>query len=81
MAQKIKNEELDSLKEYVAKENQLLTRIGAVEAEKHALLHVLAQQRDEAQKYMTQIEDTYGKISINLEDGSYEPIKEEKEAE
>lgn len=80
MSQKIKNEELDSLKEYVAKENQLLSRIGALEAEKHATLHVLAQQRDESQKYMTQIEDTYGKISINLEDGSFEPIKEEEEA-
>jgi len=79
MAQKIKNDELESLKELVGKETQIVNQIGLLEAEKHAGLHALAQVRDDLQKKKVEIEDKYGKISINLEDGSYEEIQEEEE--
>jgi hypothetical protein len=78
MAQKIKNDELESLKELVGKETQIVNQIGLLEAEKHSGLHALAQVRDDLQKKKVEIEDKYGKISINLEDGSYEEIQEEE---
>jgi hypothetical protein len=35
--------------------------------------------QEEDNKFKKELEDKYGKININLEDGSYEEIKEEQE--
>ena len=55
----------------------LISDIGAVEAKKHELLHAFAEVVSESKKLNEELEEKYGKITVNLEDGSYEEIKEE----
>lgn len=78
---KIKDEQLKSLQEKVGAIQQLQGQIGNVEGQKHILLHQLASAQDDLQKLQTSLQDEYGKVSINIQDGSYEKIVEEAEVE
>jgi len=74
---KIKDEQLQDLQQKVGTIQQLQGQVGTLEGQKHLLLHQLAGAQDELQKLQTALEDEYGKININIQDGTYEEIKEE----
>ena len=74
---KIKDEQLQDLQQKVGVIQQLQTQIGNVEGQKHVLLHQLVGMQEELQKLQTALQDEYGKVSINIQDGTYEEIKEE----
>jgi predicted nucleic acid-binding Zn-ribbon protein len=76
---KISKEELESLLESEKKISAIKHDLGTLEEQKHNLLHALSQVREEQNKVKKELEDKYGKININLKDGSYEEIKEDKE--
>ena len=76
---KISKEELESLLESEKKVSAIKHDLGTLDEQKHNLLHALGQVREESNKVKKELEDKYGKININLKDGSYEEIKEEKE--
>ena len=75
---KIKEEEsnqiLDMQKKFAAVRNDL----GVLVIRKQELLKAQDVLVEENQNIMKALEDIYGKVNINLEDGSYEEIKEEK---
>ena len=73
---KITDEELAQLKEQEQKKTQILSETGVLEARKHQLLHLLDSLLEEQQKLKTLLEDKYGKINVDLKDGSYTPIEE-----
>ncbi len=75
---KIKEEQLNKIKDQATKTNQLLNEVGYLESKKHQLLHDLAQLNEEINNYKQELEKEYGQVNINLEDGSYEAIKEEE---
>ncbi len=75
---KIKDEQLNKIKDQATKTNQFLNEIGYLESQKHQLLHNLAQLNEEINNYKQELEKEYGQVNINLEDGSYEDIKEEE---
>ena len=68
---KITDQELAQLKDQESKKNAIFQKIGLLETEKHSFLHALAEVQNEQQKTFIAIEDKYGKIEVNLEDGSY----------
>jgi len=74
---KIKQEELEQLKDQEKKKGAILRDLGILETQKHQLLHAFAIIQDEQDKLKTALEDAYGKINVNLEDGSYEVVPEE----
>jgi len=77
---KIKTEELEALQKVVGNINNLQMQIGGVEAQKHELLHAIANENNELQKIQKDLEETYGKVSVNLQDGEItedEPNKED----
>ena len=76
---KISKEELESLLESEKKFSAIKHDLGTLDEQKHNLLHALGQVREESNKVKKELEDKYGKININLQDGSYEEIKEVKE--
>jgi len=76
---KISKEELESLLESEKKVSAIKHDLGTLDEQKHNLLHALGQVREESNKVKKELEDKYGKININLKDGSYEEIKEVKE--
>ena len=78
---KITEEQLKQLQEHEGKKNAIKHDIGLLETQKHALLHAFANIQEEQDKLKVQLEDEYGKINVNLQDGSYEIIAEEVEGE
>ena len=74
MNNKINEEELEKLSNQQSIKARLLSDIGAVEAQKHELLHTFAEVVRESRKLNDELEDKYGKITVNLEDGTYEKI-------
>jgi len=75
---KIKDEQLKELQDLVGKINQGQIQIGQLETQKHTLLHQLSEIQQELQKFQETLEKEYGKVSINIQDGSYEAIKEDE---
>lgn len=76
---KITEEQLKQLQEQEGKKNAIKHDIGLLETQKHALLHAFANIQEEQDKLKVQLEEEYGKINVNLQDGSYEIIAEEAE--
>ena len=78
---KITEEQLQKVQAQVKVRGQLVNDIGAAEAQKHELLHALNNVMQKTKETADELEEEYGKIYINLEDGTYEVIEEEKEDE
>ncbi len=75
---KIKKEELDKILEFQNNLYKLTTDIGVLETQKHAVLHELAGVNQTQEEFKKVLEDKYGSININLEDGTFE-LQEENE--
>ena len=76
---KISKEELESLLESEKKFSAIKHDLGTLAVQKHGLLHVYAQVQEESNKVKEELEGKYGKINIDLKDGSYKEIVEEAE--
>jgi predicted nucleic acid-binding Zn-ribbon protein len=55
----------------------LLTNIGVLETQKHGFLHQIADVNKAIEEFKTELQEQYGPININLENGSYTEIVEE----
>lgn len=76
---KVKEEELKTIKDQQEKINSILHQLGYLESQKHGLLHELAGVNQDVEEFKSKLEESYGAININLEDGTYTEIKEEEE--
>ena len=76
---KISKEELKELQEQEQKKNAIKHDIGVLEPQKHSLLHVWADIVSQQEGAKKELEEKYGKINIDLKDGSYEKIEEQKD--
>jgi len=74
---KITDQELEILQTQEKQKNQLAHDLGALESRKHKLLHLLDDVIEHQEMTFESIEESYGKININLETGEYEEIKED----
>ncbi len=77
---KIKEEELKLIQEQQAKLNELVHNIGLLESQKHGLLHDIAGINKEIEDYKETLENEYGPVEINLEDGTYTKIEKDVES-
>ena len=75
---KIKEAELKNLQEQEQKKGAILHDLGLLETQKHSLNHMYAELMVEQDKSKKELEESYGKVNINLKDGSYEIIKDEE---
>ena len=67
---KITNEELDGLQSSVNALNRAQMEIGNLESKKHNLLHQVAGLQGKMSEMQKGFEDTYGKVDINITDGT-----------
>lgn len=74
---KIKQDQLEKIVSQQRDLNAALTNIGVLEAQKHSLLHQIADLNKAVEEFKVELEAEYGAININLEDGSYTEITEE----
>lgn len=80
MAKKIKKEELTKLQDLVKNYNQHQLKLGELEVEKHGLLHGVSNIQQDLQKFQDELRETYGDVSIDINDGKIkknEPSKED----
>jgi hypothetical protein len=75
---KIKEEQLKKIQDQQGKVSKILNEVGYLEANKHGLLHELAEINKEVEEFKGELEKEYGQVNINLEDGSYTEIKEQE---
>ena len=78
---KIEEKELSEVVEQQNKLNDILTRLGILETQKHSLLHKVATLNKEIDETKKDLEGKYGQVNINLEDGTYTEIESQDEAE
>ena len=75
--EKISEEHLTELQGYVNKINQAQLQLGGLESQKHSLLHAVVNMQTELTEFQNKLEEEYGKVSINIQDGSIAPLPEE----
>jgi len=76
---KIKEEDLKLIKEQQAQLAEMLHNVGVLETQKHELLHDISAANREIEDFKEILEKEYGRVNINLENGSYTEIKEDVE--
>ena len=74
---KITEEELKTLTEQEQKKSAIIHDLGFLETQKHSLNHFFAQVVKENEDSKKELEEKYGKISVDLKDGSYEEVEDE----
>lgn len=77
---KLKEDELKSLQDAIAKVNNIQMQIGGLEAQKHELLHSINKASEELAVVQKELEGEYGQVSINVQTGeitSDEPSKKD----
>jgi len=81
MSKSITAEELKQIKEQQSELGTIVNQIGQLEANKHSLLHKIAGINEGIEETKKQLEEKYGSININLEDGTYTEIEKEDNGE
>ena len=75
---KITDHQLKKVTDQQKRLNDVLTNIGVLEVQKHNLAQQVKNISEEIEKTKSELEEEYGKVNINLADGTYEKIKEEE---
>lgn len=78
---KISEEQLKELQGHVNKINQAQLQLGGLESQKHTLLHAVVNMQTELTEFQNKLEEEYGKVSINIQDGTIAPLPEDVENE
>tara|TARA_R110000744_G_scaffold278092_2_gene390386 strand:- start:14169 stop:14414 length:246 start_codon:yes stop_codon:yes gene_type:complete len=74
----LNKEDLEKVQEHVKKLNDITINIGRIEVQKLGLTSQAAQLEQDFSEFQKTLEETYGKVSVNIEDGSLSEIKEEE---
>ena len=77
---KVTEDELKSLQEIVGSMNGATTRVGQIETQKHMVLHDLSLMRTDLMKLQGELEEAYGKVDVNIQDGTIN-VREDVEAD
>jgi chaperonin cofactor prefoldin len=72
----LNEDELKSLQENVNKLNQVHIELGRLENQKHKILHQVNEIESLFDELQKQLEDKYGKVSIDISNGQLSEIKE-----
>jgi hypothetical protein len=78
---KIKQEQLETIRTQQRELNTTLTNIGVLESQKHSLLHELANLNKSIDDFKSELFTEYGNVNINIEDGSYTEMETKSEPE
>jgi hypothetical protein len=74
---KVTKKELKLLQEQEQKKGAILHDLGLLETQKYSLNHYYVELMVQQEKTKKELEEIYGKVNINLQDGSFELIVED----
>jgi secreted trypsin-like serine protease len=75
---KITEEELKSVQGKVNLINQAQMQVGGLEVQKAVAMEQLKASQQELQVIQTELEEKYGKVSVNLQDGTISELPEDE---
>ena len=78
---KIEDQELKTVKEQTGKLQQCIMDLGSLEVRKTEIMQAYAEFLKELDVTKKELEEKYGQVNINLQNGSYEEVKEEEKSE
>jgi len=81
MSEKITEEQLKSIQDLVGQINNGQLQIGQLETQKHTLLHQIAEVQKGLKEFQDELEKDYGKVNVNITDGTITPIEEDVKAD
>jgi len=70
--------ELKTFKDQEQKKQAILHDLGLLQTQSHTLSHMFAELAMKQEKNKKDLEEKYGKIEVNLEDGTFKLITDEK---
>ena len=75
---KLSKDELRKFKRQEEKKQAILHDLGLLATQSHTLSHMFAELAMKQEKNKKQLEEKYGNIEVNLEDGTFKLITDEK---
>ena len=79
MKNKITKEELEQVSKQQEDLQKVILDIGVIETKKHAMLHKIADINTDIEELKKVLEEKYGHVNINLEDGTYTEVEDEED--
>ena len=77
--EKITDEQLKELQEHVNKINQAQLQLGQLEDQKFTIVGAMPTLRAALKEFQDKLEEEYGKVSVNIQDGTIQEIPVEDE--
>ena len=77
--EKITEDQLKQLQELVGTINNAQAQLGGIEVQKHQLLHQVSEVQGKLNEVQAELEEEYGKVSVNLQDGTITKDEESTE--
>ena len=77
--QMITEDQLKKIQDFQKELNKFLNEVGFLEAQKTAVLAKFHEVNKQTEDFKKELEEEYGSININLEDGSFTPIEKEED--
>jgi len=74
---KISEKHLTELQGHVNRINQAQLQLGQLVSQKHGVLNAIPQLQTQLKTFQDKMEEVYGKVSINIQDGTIQEIPEE----
>ena len=74
---RIEDKELEQIREQQTKLAQIKQDLGTLEVRKHEVMQVFLDVNKEVEETKSELEKKYGRVNINLDDGTYSKIEEE----
>ena len=73
---KITDEQLTELQGLVQKINNTQMSLGQIESQKFEIIALLPVLKKDLQEFQNKLEEEYGKVSINIQDGTIKEIED-----
>jgi|TARA_R110002012_G_scaffold91494_3_gene222709 hypothetical protein len=78
---KITEEQLEKVNKQQAELSELLRSLGVLDVQKHNIHQKINDISKVVEETKQELEEQYGKVNINLSDGTYSKIEEEKKGD
>ena len=75
--EKITDEQLTELQGHVNRINAAQLQLGQLESQKHGVVNAIPQLQTQLKEFQDKLEEEYGKVSINIQDGTIQEMPKE----
>jgi len=77
--QMITKDQLEKIQGFQKELNKILNEVGFLEAQKAQVLGKFGEENKKTEDFKKELEEEYGSININLEDGTFTSIEKEED--